>query len=309
MKSKNGIRILLLVIFTTFIYSADLYRLNMDKNGELNKKGNTSKPVTELVTPTPRPVVAPTVMPTATPTPTLAPATPVVRELICDAYVNVPDAVTRSFPEIKKDNIISILHLGNRIHLKEIYVFSDKIWYKTLANTYIYSEYATLDVDVDRSKLMSRGLIDRKGINVNIGEESNLSREQVEYLLRGGGMVGLSDSILYCERLFKVNALLIIAVSKHESANGTSNLARNKNNLFGFNAYGDIDKNAIDYPSKAESVYAFSNLIRNNYFNKGLTVTSSIGEVYCESGDWSELIDEMMRDLLHKLKNFAEDRP
>jgi len=253
----------------------------------------TSTPVASTATPSPTAVIVPT------------PATPIIKELTSDGYVNVTSVTLRSFPEVRDNNNIGTVPIGTKVKIVESYEFNGKLWYKTVKGSYIFAEYISLDGA--RVEMVSRGGITRGEFNTILTERSGLSKEQIEYLLKDGGMASLSDTILYCERLFKLNALFIISVGKHESANGTSKLARTKDNLFGFNAYGDVDKNATDYPHKNESIYRFSELIRNNYLNKGLTTTHTIGKVYCESDDWPELIDDMTKDSLRKLRSFTKN--
>lgn len=75
-------------------------------------------------------------------------------------------------------------------------------------------------------------------------------------------------------------ALLLIAISKHETGNWTSR-AFNKLNNFG----GIMGKNGLrSYQTKEIGLISFINLLKNRYFAKGLNTIDEIGNVYCPVG-------------------------
>lgn len=80
--------------------------------------------------------------------------------------------------------------------------------------------------------------------------------------------------------LMKEQALLLLAISKHETGNWTSNAFKNKNNLggvmcsSGLRVYNNLD----------EGIKAFVNLLKVRYFEKGLTSVEDIGKIYCPVG-------------------------
>lgn len=75
-------------------------------------------------------------------------------------------------------------------------------------------------------------------------------------------------------------AYLLIAISRHETGNWTSSAFKNKNNFGGImGANGLKSYNTFD-----DGLEAFVSLLKNRYFNKGLTTIEKIQPVYCPVG-------------------------
>lgn len=77
-------------------------------------------------------------------------------------------------------------------------------------------------------------------------------------------------------------AILVIAISKHETGNWTSSLYKNNNNFGGI--YNSKEKKFYSYESNEKGLQAFVNLLKNNYFGKGLDTIEEIGSKYCPVG-------------------------
>lgn len=77
-------------------------------------------------------------------------------------------------------------------------------------------------------------------------------------------------------------AILLVAISKHETGNWTSDLYKNNNNFGGI--YNGREEKFYSYNSKEEGLQAFVNLLKNNYFGKGLNTIEEIGNKYCPVG-------------------------
>ena len=75
-------------------------------------------------------------------------------------------------------------------------------------------------------------------------------------------------------------ALITVAISKHETGNWTSRAFKNKNNFGGI-----MSKTGLrNYSSYEVGLNAFVHLLKNRYFDKGLETIDKIGEVYCPIG-------------------------
>lgn len=77
-------------------------------------------------------------------------------------------------------------------------------------------------------------------------------------------------------------AILVVAISKHETGNWTSSLYKNNNNFGGI--YNSKEKKFYSYESNEKGLQAFVNLLKNNYFGKGLDTIEEIGSKYCPVG-------------------------
>ena len=77
-------------------------------------------------------------------------------------------------------------------------------------------------------------------------------------------------------------AILLVAISKHETGNWTSDLYKNNNNFGGI--YNSREGKFYSYESKDKGLQAFVNLLKNNYFGQGLKTIEEIGAKYCPVG-------------------------
>lgn len=78
----------------------------------------------------------------------------------------------------------------------------------------------------------------------------------------------------------KEQAILIMAISKHETGNWTSKAFKNKNNFGGVMCNTGLKT----YETFEDGLNGFVNLLKNRYFGKGLNTIEEIGNVYCPVG-------------------------
>ena len=77
-------------------------------------------------------------------------------------------------------------------------------------------------------------------------------------------------------------AILVVAISKHETGNWTSELYKKNNNFGGI--YNSKEQKFYSYESNDKGLQAFVNLLKNNYFGQGLDTIEEIGNKYCPVG-------------------------
>ena len=77
-------------------------------------------------------------------------------------------------------------------------------------------------------------------------------------------------------------ALLVVAISRHETGGWSSSLYVNNNNFGGL--YNSSAKKFFSYETKEDGLNAMLNTLSKGYFNKGLTTIESIGAKYCPVG-------------------------
>lgn len=125
---------------------------------------------------------------------------------------------------------------------------------------------------------------------------------------------GKAEDFINSQNKYGVNAATILSMAIHESAWGTSNIAKNKNNLFGWGAYDDNTSNASSYNSVAECVAAQMGDNLANYLDvtsKGLYYSMSLGNkgggfitVYASDPYWAEKISRYYYELDKYSKNY-----
>ena len=128
-------------------------------------------------------------------------------------------------------------------------------------------------------------------------------------ILADSELAGLGRAFVEAEAESNVNAMFLLALAVHESSWGSSALAREKNNLFGFGAY---DRNpyhgAQVFATKEECVKHVAQFLRAHYlegdYYRGTTI-QSINEIYASDRAWGEKIFATMTQLDRKIQNLG----
>ena len=122
----------------------------------------------------------------------------------------------------------------------------------------------------------------------------------MEWAIASTGLIGLGKDFRDAGEEVGVNPILLMAMAKHETGNGTSELFKNKRNLFGFNAVDhDPYNQATDFKDERESIFTVAKHLKNEYLDKegkfynGIS-TNGIGTLYATDPDWSKKVDWMM---------------
>ena len=123
----------------------------------------------------------------------------------------------------------------------------------------------------------------------------------------------------YAEKQYNINGLFVAAVGIHESAWGTSRIALNKNNLFGYGAYDSNPYNgAYTFDDYAEAIDLVSRVFVKFYLNpKGAKIydnqtangryysgntLSAVNKRYATDKHWANGVYSHMQYLYNKLK-------
>ena len=123
----------------------------------------------------------------------------------------------------------------------------------------------------------------------------------------------------FAEKQYNINGMFVAAVGIHESAWGTSKIALNKNNLFGYGAYDSNPYNgAYSFDDYAESIDLVSRVFVKYYLNsKGTKIydgqsangkyysgntLSSVNKRYATDKNWANGVYAHMQYLYSKLK-------
>ena len=138
----------------------------------------------------------------------------------------------------------------------------------------------------------------------NLTELSNLTQEQIHTMLEGTRLQCLSAYYYEYEKIHKVNALFIMALTSLESGYGTSKLARTHNNLAGYRG----SKSWTYFNSWHDCLNEVYRLIGQEYlspdgrFYNGLDI-KGVNSKYCgNTYQWSIDINTIAHKYLKKLK-------
>ena len=131
-------------------------------------------------------------------------------------------------------------------------------------------------------------------VNTDILSSSDMAAWAIDqYLAAHTKLPPLGTAFVKAERDYGVNAIVLVAIAMHESGWGTSDIARIKKNLFGYNAYDrDPFKWATTFSSYAEGVDVVARYIRDGYLQPdgpwwtGFRTLRSVNLAYASSPHW-----------------------
>lgn len=142
---------------------------------------------------------------------------------------------------------------------------------------------------------------------------TKFSKEELGWGLADTNLIGLEKDFKDASEKEGVNPILLMAMAKHETGNGTSELYRNKKNLFGFNAVDHDPYNlATDFKDERDSIFTVSRHLKNEYlseegkFYNGVS-TNGIGKLYATDPDWSKKVDWMMIEVTRAMIRGYDD--
>lgn len=193
-------------------------------------------------------------------------------------------------------------------------------WVKAECTNYINinKEYNQQENGKTKQQLLSTLKFD-----MDINKPSGLTLEQFKKVLSD-----LKDTnkifennakyFYYIEKQYNINGIFVAAVGIHESNWGTSQIAKQKNNLFGYGAYDSNPFNgAYQFNKYAESIDLIARVFVKYYLNPSKTniyggekaegtyyngkTISSVNKKYATDKNWSEAVYNHMNYLYNKL--------
>lgn len=157
-----------------------------------------------------------------------------------------------------------------------------------------------------------------------LNKPSGLSLEQFKKVLTGDSQDKrnvFNDNyqyFYYAEQQYNVNGIFLAAVAIHESAWGTSKMAQNKNNLFGYGAYdSNPSDNAYVFKNVSEGIDLLARVFAKYYLNpKGTVIynnerasgshyngatVAGVNKHYATDTNWSNAVFKWMQYLYGKI--------
>ncbi|MDO4732078.1 MAG: glucosaminidase domain-containing protein [Bacillota bacterium] len=199
------------------------------------------------------------------------------------------------YSEAREDSFqIFPVKAGDECYLLEAFI--DGKWHRVQWNGISgYIPSAHLDLSGSSAEYLYVQGQDMRTITGYDGERLELCLEDA--------MVGMGEAFARAEKKYGVNALFLISICEFESANGTSSLARNRNNLAGLGGSG----NWASFSSFEDCVDYLANLLSSEYLNPessffhGFT-TSGVCQTYCGgSPHWIKCVDQYLQNNFEQL--------
>lgn len=118
-----------------------------------------------------------------------------------------------------------------------------------------------------------------------------------------------ADLFVECEDEYGVNAVLLASIAALESSWARSDLAEDKNNLFGWKrSNGEY----AAFESKEQCILDVAESISENYLSEtgayytGDTLAENVAEYYSPSEEWIELLKEVADGITERCENYEE---
>lgn len=123
-----------------------------------------------------------------------------------------------------------------------------------------------------------------KDVATSAADQSDLKFRPVQFLKLDGQLDGkLSGTAVHfieAGKKYDIDPNLLSAIAVHETGNGSSRAANEKNNIAGM-----MGKNGLrSYESVADSIYDMARNLRQNYLNQGKESIAQIGAKYAPVG-------------------------
>lgn len=159
------------------------------------------------------------------------------------------------------------------------------------------------DTKKSLKKLSSRGssYFSRKDMRIN----TKITAKMLDKGLKGTKLYGLGKYYVGAGEKYGIDPLVLAGLSANESTWGSSNMARTKNNLFGFAAYDSNTGKALRFSSKKECIYEVARALSKNYVNpKGKYHNGSnligVNKKYASDKDWNKKVAQCSMMILKK---------
>ncbi len=201
---------------------------------------------------------------------------------------------------------IKVSYNGKEGYLKTTNITSEAVTPLIKEKNRVATLKNNLNIDMDLSMPSGLTLSDYKTVlSNNLSDKNKIFEQNAEIFYKA-------------EQKYKVNGIFIAAVGIHESAWGTSKIANDKNNLFGFTAYDsdpynsatsfDTYENAINkvaetlstkYLHVAGTKISDDLIATGTYFNG--TTAKSVNTRYASDQGWADKVFNYMQYLYNKL--------
>ena len=201
---------------------------------------------------------------------------------------------------------IKVAYNGKEGYLKTTNITSEAVTPMIKEKNRIATLKNNLNVDMDLSVPSGLTLSDFKTVlSNNLNDKNKIFEQSAEYFYKA-------------EQKYKVNGIFLASIGIHESAWGTSKIANDKNNLFGFTAYdSDPYNSATSFDNYENAINKVAEVLSTKYLHVAgtkisdeLTATGtyfngtsakSVNVRYASDTGWADKVFNYMQYLYNKL--------
>ena len=245
-------------------------------------------------------------------------------------YVTSDELAVRAEAEEEESRKITTLKKNDELKVLEITQNWYKIsyqnitgWVKSECTIFINPNSSEEQKQTTAESKTKEQLLSTLSINMQLNKPSGLTLEQFKKVLSDSKdknkiFENNAEYFYYIEKQYNINGIFVAAVGIHESGWGTSKIAMQKNNLFGYGAYDSNPYNgAYNFSNYSESIDLLARVFVKYYLNpagtsiyggekavgsyyNGATV-KGINTKYASDKNWANAVFSHMQYLYNKL--------
>ena len=228
---------------------------------------------------------------------------------------------SRKITTLKKEDELKILEITQNWY--KISYQNITGWVKAECTIYI-NPNASEEQKQTTAETKTKGqLLSTLSINMQLNKPSGLTLEQFKKVLSDNKDTNKifeenAEYFYYIEKQYNINGIFVASVGIHESAWGTSKIALQKNNLFGYGAYDSNPYNgAYNFTNYSESIDLLARVFVKYYLNPAGTsiyggekaagtyyngpTLKGINTKYATDKNWANAVYTKMQYLYNKL--------
>ena len=232
-----------------------------------------------------------------------------------------PSEDSRKITTLKQNDEIKVLEIIQNWY--KISYGNTKGWVKSECTIYINPNASEEQKQTTSETKTKEQLLATLNINMQLNKPSGLTLEQFKKVLsdekdKNKIFENNAEYFYYIEKQYNINGIFVAAVGIHESAWGTSKIALQKNNLFGYGAYDSNPYNgAYEFSNYSESIDLLARVFVKYYINPSGTsiyggekavgtyyngaTLSGVNTKYASDKNWANAVFSHMKYLYNKL--------
>ena len=232
-----------------------------------------------------------------------------------------PSEDSRKITTLKQDDEIKVLEITQNWY--KISYENTVGWVKSECTIYINPNANQNQETEQTTEKTKQQLLSELTFNMQLNKTSGLTLEQFKKVLTDEKdtnkiFANNAEYFYYIEKQYNINGIFVAAVGIHESAWGTSKIALQKNNLFGYGAYDSNPYNgAYEFTNYSESIDLLARVFVKYYLNpsgtsiyggeksvgtyyNGATLTG-VNTKYATDKNWANAVFSHMKYLYNNL--------
>ena len=231
------------------------------------------------------------------------------------------DEESRKITTLKKDNELKVLEIVQNWY--KISYQNITGWVKSECTIYINPNSSEEQKQTTVETKSKSQLLATLNTNMQLNKPSGLTLDQFKKILSDSKDTNKifeknAEYFYYIEKQYNINGVFVASVGIHESAWGTSKIAIQKNNLFGYGAYDSNPYNgAYNFTNYSESIDLLARVFVKYYLNPAGTsiyggekavgtyyngaTLNGVNTKYASDKNWANAVFSYMQYLYNKL--------